>query len=106
MVQKPTITQLIPIKATEKKSMSKEYLYEPEPKLLIDHLVTRYIESEVYQAMVENIAAEQAARMLAMKNATDNATDIIDEFKLIYNKTRQAKITTELSEIVSGKEAL
>jgi F-type H+-transporting ATPase subunit gamma len=106
MTQKPVIEQLVPIKATEKTNIAKEYLYEPEPKALIDHLVTRYIEAEVYQAMVENIASEQAARMLAMKNATDNAKDIIDEFKLIYNKTRQAKITTELSEIVSGKEAL
>lgn len=83
-----------------------DYLYEPEPEKLLELLMKRYIESLVYQAVVENIACEQAARMIAMKSATDNAADLIDSFKLMYNKARQASITQELSEIVAGAEAV
>ena len=83
-----------------------DYIYEPAPKELLDGLLIRYIESLVYQAVVENNACEQAARMIAMKNATDNAGDIIGELQLVYKKARQAAITQELSEIVSGAAAL
>jgi len=83
-----------------------DYIYEPDAKDLLEGLLTRYIESQVYQAVVENGACEQAARMLAMKNATDNAGDLIDDLQLIYNKARQAAITQELSEIVSGAAAV
>ena len=82
------------------------YLYEPDSKTVIDELLKRYVESIVYQAVVENIASEQSARMVAMKSATDNAGNVIDELKLIYNKTRQAGITKELSEIVAGAAAV
>jgi F-type H+-transporting ATPase subunit gamma len=81
-------------------------LYEPEAAELLEGLLTRYIESQVYQAVVENGACEMAARMLAMKNATDNAGDLIDDLELVYNKARQAAITQELSEIVSGAAAV
>lgn len=83
-----------------------DYLYEPEPEKLLELLMKRYIESLIYQSVVENIACEQAARMVAMKSASDNAGDLIDSFKLIYNKARQASITQELSEIVAGAEAV
>ena len=78
----------------------------PMPREILDGLMSRYIESLVYQGVVENIACEQAAKMVAMKSATDNAGDLIDELKLVYNKTRQAAITQELSEIVAGAAAL
>lgn len=108
MTQNPYVTQLLPLQAeqTEKLSHTWDYLYEPDAKALLDGLLTRYIESQVYQAVVENGACEQAARMLAMKNATDNAGDIIKDLQLVYNKARQSAITQELSEIVSGAAAV
>jgi F-type H+-transporting ATPase subunit gamma len=90
----------------EKLSHHWDYIYEPDAKDLLDGLLIRYIESQVYQGVVENKACEQAARMLAMKNATDNAGEMIDELQLLYNKARQAAITQELSEIVSGAAAV
>jgi F-type H+-transporting ATPase subunit gamma len=83
-----------------------DYLYEPDAKELLDGLLLRYIESQVFQAVVENNACEQAARMVAMKSATDNAGDIIDDLELVYNKARQAAITQELSEIAGGAAAV
>ena len=83
-----------------------DYIYEPDAKDLLDGLLKRYIESQVYQGVVENKACEQAARMIAMKNATDNAGELIDELQLLYNKARQAAITQELSEIVGGASAV
>jgi F-type H+-transporting ATPase subunit gamma len=108
MTQKPIVQQLLPLPASDEKELQHhwDYIYEPTPKELLDGLLTRYIESLVYQAVVENNAAEQAARMIAMKNATDNAGDIIHELQLVYNKARQAAITQELSEIVSGAAAV
>lgn len=109
MVQTPVIKKLLPITNEEKFDPSKrrwDYIYEPSPEFLLDGLFHRYIESLVYQAVVENLASEQAARMVAMKSATDNAGDLINEFKLLYNKARQAAITQELSEIVAGAAAV
>jgi F-type H+-transporting ATPase subunit gamma len=109
MTQKPAVEQLLPLKAgedEEKLSHHWDYLYEPDAKELLNGLLKRYIESLVYQAVVENNACEQAARMLAMKNATDNAGDLIDELQMVYNKARQAAITQEISEIVSGAAAV
>jgi F-type H+-transporting ATPase subunit gamma len=108
MTQNPTVEQLLPLLAEESSDMKHhwDYIYEPDAKELLEKLLTRYIESQVYQAVVENGACEQAARMLAMKNATENAGDIIDDLQLIYNKARQAAITQELSEIVSGAAAI
>ncbi len=109
MTQKPVIEQIIPISAPEQEEALKhhwDYLYEPESKTVIDALLTRYIESQVYQGVVENIACEMAARMVAMKAATDNAGNLIDELQLVYNKARQAAITQEISEIVSGAAAV
>ena len=108
MNQKPNAQQLLPLQATEQQEMKHhwDYIYEPDAKELLDGLLSRYIESQVYQAVVENGASEQAARMVAMKNATENAGDIIDELQLAYNKARQAAITQELSEIVSGAAAI
>jgi F-type H+-transporting ATPase subunit gamma len=109
MTQKPAIEQLLPLKAEEddeKLNHHWDYLYEPDAKELLNGLLTRYIESLVYQAVVENNACEQAARMLAMKNATDNAGNLIDELQLVYNKARQAAITQEISEIVAGAAAV
>ncbi len=109
MTQKPTVEQLLPLKAEDDdKNLNHhwDYLYEPDAKELLNGLLTRYIESLVYQAVVENNACEQAARMLAMKNATDNAGNLIDELQLVYNKARQAAITQEISEIVGGAAAV
>ena len=110
MVQEPTIDQLLPLPKLDseemKRSHSWDYIYEPEPKPLLDALLVRYVESQVYQGVVENLACEQAARMIAMKSATDNAGDIIDDLELVYNKARQSAITQELSEIVSGAAAV
>ena len=108
MTQDPAVEQLLPLEAEESEEMKHhwDYIYEPDAKELLEGLLTRYIESQVYQAVVENGACEQAARMLAMKNATDNAGDLIDDLQLIYNKARQAAITQELSEIVSGAAAI
>jgi F-type H+-transporting ATPase subunit gamma len=109
MTQKPTIEQLLPLQAEEDDDTLNhhwDYIYEPDARDLLTGLLARYVESMVYQAVVENNACEQAARMLAMKNATDNAGNLIDELQLIYNKARQAAITQEISEIVSGAAAV
>lgn len=108
MTQSPHVTQLIPIVAAEMEEIDYhwDYIYEPESKEVIDVLMDRYIESLVYQGVVENIACEMSARMIAMKSATDNAGDMIDKLKLAYNKARQAAITQEISEIVSGAAAV
>ncbi len=108
MTQKPQITQLLPLKPTEDDKLKHhwDYIYEPDARDLLDGLLVRYIESQVYQAVVENKACEQAARMIAMKSATDNAGNMIEELELLYNKARQAAITQELSEIVSGAAAV
>jgi len=113
MNQEPMVEQLLPLDgsrlsqtAEEKKQYGWDYLYEPDAATVIDELTTRYIEALVYQAVAENMASEQSARMVAMKAATDNAGNLIGELKLVYNKTRQAAITKELSEIVSGAAAV
>ena len=108
MVQSPTIRQLLPLKpdADEKYQRRWDYLYEPDAQQLIEDLVVRYVESQVYQAVVENAACEQAAKMIAMKNATENAEKLIDELRLIYNNARQAAITQEIAEIVGGAAAV
>ena len=108
MTQRPGILQLVPIVGGEQQSMPMhwDYIYEPDAKTVLDSLLTRYIESLVYQAVVENGACEQAARMVAMKSATDNAGNLIDELQLVYNKARQAAITQEISEIVGGAAAV
>jgi F-type H+-transporting ATPase subunit gamma len=108
MTQKPTVQQLLPLKAddTIKRQYQWDYLYEPDAQALLDGLLIRYIESQVYQAVVENGAAEQAARMVAMKSATDNAGELIGGLQLAYNKARQAAITQELAEIVGGAAAV
>lgn len=108
MTQKPTVEQLIPLVADPDQELKHhwDYLYEPDAKELLDGLMVRYVESQVYQSVVENSACEQAARMIAMKNATDNAGDLISNLQLIYNKARQAAITQEISEIVGGAAAV
>ena len=109
MSQTPQLEQLVPIHAEqpdETLSHHWDYLYEPDAKDVVDALMTRYIESLVYQGVVENIACEMAARMVAMKSASDNAGDLIDELQLAYNKARQASITQEISEIVGGAAAV
>ncbi|MCD6705807.1 MAG: ATP synthase F1 subunit gamma, partial [Thiobacillus sp.] len=111
MKQEPTLTQLLPLvqmEDTEEATLKThwDYIYEPDAKPVVDEMLMRYIESLVYQGVAENIASEQSARMVAMKAASDNAKDVIGELKLIYNKTRQAAITKELSEIVAGAAAV
>ena len=110
MKQESVVEQLLPLSSekmqSEKTGASWEYIYEPDPQSVIDELLLRYVESLVYQAVAENMASEQSARMVAMKAATDNAGNVINELKLVYNKTRQAAITTELSEIVAGAAAV
>ena len=108
MTQQPTVHQLVPIHAEKVESIEHrwDYIYEPDARSVLDALLTRYIESLVYQAVVENGACEQAARMVAMKAASDNAGNLIDELQLVYNKARQAAITQEISEIVSGAAAV
>nr|WP_315193182.1 F0F1 ATP synthase subunit gamma [uncultured Aquabacterium sp.] len=109
MKQEPLVEQLLPLKASDfagETTHSWEYIYEPDAKVVIDDLMVRYVEALVYQAVAENMASEQSARMVAMKAATDNAGNVIKELKLVYNKTRQAAITTELSEIVAGAAAV
>jgi len=108
MSQKPVVRQLLPVKADPKEAEAYwDYIYEPdESSALLKKLLVRYIESQVYQAVIENIACEQSARMIAMKSATDNAGEIIKDLQLIYNKARQASITRELSEIVAGAAAV
>lgn len=109
MVQKPKIDQLLPLKPADdetKRSYAWDYLYEPDAESLLNGLLARFIEAQVYQGVVENGACEQASRMMAMKSATDNAGDMIDNLKLEYNKARQAAITQEISEIVGGAAAV
>lgn len=109
MFQEPQVEQLLPIRAVAPEEALKahwDYLYEPDAHAVVDALLTRYIESLVYQGVVENIACEMAARMVAMKSATDNAGNLIDELQLVYNKARQAAITQEIAEIVSGAAAV
>jgi F-type H+-transporting ATPase subunit gamma len=113
MKQEPVIEQLLPLSAErfaqseeEKRAYSWDYLYEPDPQRVIDELMTRYVEAIVYQSVAENMASEQSARMVAMKAASDNAKKLIEELQLVYNKTRQAGITKEISEIVGGAAAI
>ena len=109
MTQRPTVEQLLPVVACdldENLSGHWDYIYEPDAKEVLDHLLNRFIESKVYQGLVENNACEQAARMVAMKSASDNAGNLIGELQLIYNKARQAAITQEISEIVAGAAAV
>ena len=114
MKQESVVTPLLPLSAAKMSSDAKangytqdwDYLYEPDAQTVIDDLLKRYVEALVYQAVAENMASEQSARMVAMKAATDNAGNVIHELKLVYNKTRQAAITTELSEIVAGAAAV
>jgi F-type H+-transporting ATPase subunit gamma len=108
MSQQPVLEQLIPVHGGDEKELAShwDYIYEPDSKPVMDALMIRYIESLVYQGVVENLACEQAARMVAMKSATDNAGNLIDELQLVYNKARQAAITQEISEIVGGAAAV
>ena len=108
MTQKATIDQLLPLPASDESPSTHawDYLYEPDAATVLDHVLTRYVESVVYQATLENLASEHAARMVAMKSASDNATKAIGTLTLIYNKARQAAITQEISEIVSGAAAV
>lgn len=108
MRQEPVVEQLLPLSgdAVGSAETSWDYVYEPDAKSVIDDLLVRYLEALVYQSVAENIASEQSARMVAMKAASDNAKNVIEELKLVYNKTRQAAITKELSEIVSGAAAV
>ena len=108
MTQQPLIHQMVPVGGDIDQELEHhwDYIYEPEARHIIDGLMFRFIESQVYQGLVENIASEQSARMVAMKSATDNAGDIIKELQTVYNKARQAAITQEISEIVSGASAV
>ncbi|WP_448249533.1 F0F1 ATP synthase subunit gamma [Thalassotalea agariperforans] len=108
MTQKPIIDQLLPLPKSDDDEIQHrwDYLYEPDAQALLDQLLVRYTESQVYQGVVENLACEQAARMIAMKAATDNAGDLIDNLQLVYNKARQASITQELGEICAGAAAV
>lgn len=108
MTQEPRVHQLLPVEKQEEDELKHhwDYIYEPDAKELLDVLLVRYIESQVYQGVVDNVACEQASRMVAMKAATDNAGDIIDDLQLIYNKARQAAITQEISEIIGGAAAV
>ena len=108
MTQRPTIRQLVPLDAEQDENLKRrwDYIYEPDARSLVEGLVTRFMESQVYQAVVENVACEQAAKMIAMKSATENAGDLIDELELVMNNARQAAITQELSEIVGGAAAV
>jgi F-type H+-transporting ATPase subunit gamma len=108
MKQEPVLEQLLPLTGERlgTPDTSWDYLYEPDPQTVIDELLVRYVEALVYQAVAENMASEQSARMVAMKAASDNAKNVIGELQLVYNKTRQAAITKELSEIVGGAAAV
>ncbi len=113
MKQEPVIEQLLPLTADrlaqteeEKRAYSWDYIYEPDPRAVIDTLMVRYVEALIYQSVAENMASEQSARMVAMKAASDNAKKLIEELQLVYNKTRQAGITKEISEIVGGAAAV
>jgi F-type H+-transporting ATPase subunit gamma len=108
MTQRPVLEQLLPLPETEETEIPDiwDYIYEPDAENLLDTVLVRYIEAQVYQAVLENLASEHAARMVAMKNATENAVELIGELKLAYNKARQAAITQEISEIVAGAAAV
>jgi F-type H+-transporting ATPase subunit gamma len=108
MSQKPTVSQLLPLPPSEALEARHDwdYLYEPDAQTVLDEVMTRYVESLVYQAVLENLASEHAARMVAMKAASDNATKLIGTLNLVYNKARQAAITQEISEIVGGAAAV
>ncbi len=108
MTQRSTVEQLIPVQSLGAEELKRhwDYIYEPDAREVLDQLLRRYVESLIYQAVVENIACEQAARMVAMKSASDNAGTLIEELQLIYNKARQAAITQEISEIVGGAAAV
>jgi len=112
MKQEPVIEQLLPLPADRLQSDARaarenwDYIYEPEARVVLDELLTRYVEQIIYQAVAENLASEQSARMVAMKAASDNASSVIDQLTLVYNKSRQAAITKELSEIVGGAAAV
>jgi F-type H+-transporting ATPase subunit gamma len=108
MVQRPVVEQLLPLPPTEDEEVRDiwDYIYEPDAETLLNSIMVRYIEALVYQGVLENLASEHAARMIAMKSATDNASDLIAELKLVYNKARQAAITQEISEIVGGAAAV
>ena len=108
MTQKPVIVQMLPLPPSEDEQIRDvwDYIYEPDAQSLLDSVAVRYIEGIIYQAVLENLASEHAAQMLAMKSATDNASDLIDELKLAHNKARQAAITQEISEIVGGAAAV
>jgi F-type H+-transporting ATPase subunit gamma len=108
MTQKPAVEQLLPIEALDTEGLAEhwDYIYEPDAAGILDGVLMRYIESQVYRGAVENVACEMAARMVAMKSASDNATKLINELQLIYNKARQAAITKEISEIVGGAAAV
>ncbi len=108
MTQRPQVEQLIPVQSLGEEKLKHywDYIYEPDAREVLDQLLQRYVESLIYQAVVENIACEQAARMVAMKSASDNAGTLIEELQLIYNKARQAAITQEISEIVGGAAAV
>jgi F-type H+-transporting ATPase subunit gamma len=107
MVQRPVVKQLLPLSKTSSNIQHQwDYIYEPEPKLLLNALMIRYVETQVYQAVVDNIACEQVARMMAMQNATNNAKELIEDLQLMYNKARQATITQEIAEIIGGAEAV
>jgi F-type H+-transporting ATPase subunit gamma len=108
MTQKGTVTQLLPLQTLDKDELQErwDYIYEPDASEILENLLMRYIESQIFQGAVENVASEMAARMVAMKSASDNAGALIDELQLIYNKARQAAITKELSEIVGGAAAV
>ena len=108
MVQKPVVEQLLPLPPTDDQEVRDiwDYIYEPDAETLLNSVMVRYIEALVYQGVLENLASEHASRMIAMKSATDNAGELIDELNLVYNKARQAAITQEISEIVSGAAAV
>jgi F-type H+-transporting ATPase subunit gamma len=108
MTQQPTVLQLLPVQSVDNSELQEhwDYIYEPDAREILDGLLMRYIESQVYRAVVENVASEMAARMVAMKAASDNAGELIGELQLIYNKARQAAITKELAEIVGGAAAV
>jgi F-type H+-transporting ATPase subunit gamma len=108
MSQKPVVSQLLPLQTIDKDELQErwDYIFEPDSVEILDGILMRYVESQVFQGAVENVACEMAARMVAMKSASDNAGDLIDELQLIYNKARQAAITKELSEIVGGAAAV
>jgi F-type H+-transporting ATPase subunit gamma len=106
LVQRPTVLQLLPIKAAERVTKPLDYIYEPDPAEILNQLLPRYVEVSIYQAVLETIASEHSARMIAMRNATENANDLVESLTLSYNKVRQAAITREVIEIAAAAEAL